>query len=279
MSLPAKTCGALVELGQLPDDDLDLAETALILATGDRPDVNLDSYRRHLKVLCDDVGAYITGLPMPLDVETCHEALVQVLFRRYGYMGGEDAFDGPEAANLTHVIDRRSGLPVVLGVLYIHVAQKLGWNAEGLSFPGRFLLRLEVNSERLILDPLSGGAAVNTIDLRGILKSVSGHHAELQPEYYQSVTAREILLQIQNNIQILMLKSDRVEDAIEVIDTMLLFAPKATYLWREKAVLLVRVDLIPEAITALEFFLKYDHGAESNYKASMLLQELRQRLN
>jgi regulator of sirC expression with transglutaminase-like and TPR domain len=279
LNLSAKLRKALVEIGQLPDDNLDLAETALLLAKADRPEVQLDSYQRHLVSLCDDVGGYISGFPTPLSLEICHEALVQVLFRRYGYVGGEDCIDDPEAANLTHVIDRRSGLPVVLGTLYIHVAHQLGWNAEGLNFPGRFLLRLEVNSERLILDPFAGGVAINTLDLRGILKDISGHHAELQPEYYQTLTAREILLRIQNNIRGRMLRLDRVEDAIAVIDTMLLFAPKVTYLWREKAVLLARIDLIPEAIIALEFFLKYDYGMDSRYKASMLLQELRQRLN
>ena len=279
MNLPPQICEALVEFGQQSDDELDLAEIALILATIDRPAVHLDSYRRHLQILCDEVGAYMAGLPTPLNVEICHEALIQVIFRRYGYIGGEDSFDDPEAANLTHVIDRRSGLPVVLGVIYIHVARHQGWIAEGLNFPGRFLLRLEVNSERLIMDPFAGGAAINTQSLRDILKVVSGYHAELRPEFYQSVTAREILLRTQNNIRNRMLRSDRVEDAIEVIDTMLLFAPKSTHLCWEKATLLARIDQIPEAILALEQFLVHGRGSDTLYKASMLLQELRQRLN
>jgi len=279
LNLPTKICEALLEIGQLSDDDLDLAEASLILATVDRPSVNLDSYRRHLATLCDDVDIYIAGLPEPLGLGVCLEALVQVLFRRYGYVGGEDSSDDPEAANLTHVIDRRSGLPVVLGVLYIHVARQLGWNVEGLNFPGRFLLRIEINSERLIIDPFAGGAIINTPDLRGILKAVHGNQAELKPEYYQSLTVREILLRIQKNIWTRMLRSNRVEDAIEVIEVVLLFAPKETHLWREKAMLLMLIDLIPEAITALELFLRYDDGVYSHYKASMLLQELRQRLN
>ena len=279
MNLPPQICKTLVEFGQQSDDELDLAEIALILATIDRPAAHLDSYRRHLQTLCDEVGAYMAGLPTPLNVEICHEALIQVIFRRYGYIGGEDSFDDSEAANLTHVIDRRSGLPVVLGVIYIHVAGHQGWIAEGLNFPGRFLLRLEVNSERLILDPFAGGPAINTQSLRDILKVVSGYHAELRPEFYQSVTAREILLRTQNNIRNRMLRSDRVEDAIEVIDTMLLFAPKSTHLCWEKATLLARIDQIPEAILALEQFLMRGRGSDSLYKASMLLQELRQRLN
>jgi regulator of sirC expression with transglutaminase-like and TPR domain len=279
LNLSVKLYETLVETGRLSDDNLDLVETALLLAKAGRPGVQLDRYQRHLVTLCNDVGGYIAGLPTPLSVKICHEALVQVLFRRYGYIGSEDCFDDPEAANLTHVIDRRSGLPVVLGVLYIHVAHQQGWNADGLNFPGRFLLRLEVNSERLIIDPFVGGATINTYDLRNILKAVSGHHAELQPEYYQSISAREILLRMQNNIRNRMLRADQVEDAIQVIDTMLLFAPKATYLWREKAMLLTHIDQVPRAIIALERFLKYEQSGDSRYDAVSLLQELRHRLS
>jgi regulator of sirC expression with transglutaminase-like and TPR domain len=108
---------------------------------------------------------------------------------------------------------------------------------------------------------------------------VSGFHAELQPKFYQSVTARAILLRIQNNNKNRLLRSDRVEDAIEVIDTMLLFAPKFPHLWWEKATLLARIEQIPKAILALEQFLVHGRGSDSLYEASMLLQELRQSSN
>lgn len=279
MRLPPDICEALVDVGRESDDRVDLAETALILATVDRPAVHLDSYRRHLSALSEEVGAYVSGLRVPLDLAMCHEALVQVLFRRYGYIGGEDSFDDPDAANLTYVIDRRSGLPVLLGVLYIHVARAQGWGAEGLNFPGRFLLRLEVESERMIIDPFVGGVGVDPQGLRDILKALSGNHAELQPGYYEAVSSRDILLRVQNNIHNRLLRSGRIEDAIAVIEVMLLFAPSATHLWRECGLLHARLDNVEQAIGALETYLRQDHGSDSRYNASMLLQELRQRLN
>lgn len=279
MNLPPEICEALVAIGQQPDEEMDLVEAALILATVDRPAVHLDSYRRHLATISDEVGAYVAGLMEPLDVAICHEALVQVIFRRYGYIGGDDSFDDAEAANLTHVIDRRSGLPVLLGIIYIHAARQQGWGAEGLNFPGRFMLRLEVSSERLIVDPFAGGAVVGSNDLRDILKALSGYHAELEPEHYKPVSAREIVLRVQNNIHNRLLRAERVEDAIEVIETMLLFAPKATHLWYECGMLHARINQVAKAIAALETYLQQDRGSDSRYNASMLLQELRQRLN
>ncbi len=279
MRLPTDICEALVEVGRASDADVDLAETALILATVDRPAVHLDSYRRHLAALCQEVDAYVSGLKEPLDLAMCHEALVQVLFRRYGYVGTEESFDDPDAANMTYVIDRRSGLPVLLGILYIHVAQSQGWFAEGLNFPGRFFLRLGIGSERMIIDPFAGGVAIDPQGLRDILKALSGAHAELQRSFYEPVSSRQILLRIQNNIHNRLLRAGRLEDAITVIEVMLLFAPKATHLWRESALLHARLDQVEKAIAALETYLSHDQSGDSRYNASMLLQELRQRLN
>ena len=94
----------------------------------------------------------------------------------------------------------------------------------------------------------AGGAAVGSNDLRDILKTLSGYHAELEPEHYEQVTAREIVLRVQNNIRNRLLRADRVEDAIVVIETMLLFAPKATYLWRECGMLHARIHQVAKAI-------------------------------
>jgi len=279
LRIPSDIRKALHDIGQLADDDVDLAETALLLATIGRPAVQLESYRRHLATLCSDVSRYLSGLSRPPELTDCHEALVQILFRRYGYMGTEESFNDQDAANLTYVIDRRSGLPVQLGLLYIHVARQQGWQAEGLSFPGRFLFRLEVNGERFIIDPYDGGAVVSPHDLRGLLKTISGAHAELLPDYYQAVSPRAVLLRIQNNIYNRLLRAGYIEEAVDVIRIMLLFAPKATDLWRECGLLYARLDNIEQAIKALETYLGFDTGGDSRYNASMLLQELRQRLN
>ena len=87
-------------------------------------------------------------------------ALNEIILLKYGYCGDELTYDDLQNANLMRVIDRRKGLPVVLGILFIDAARAQGWEAAGLAFPGHFLIRLAERAERLILDPFHGGAGL-----------------------------------------------------------------------------------------------------------------------
>jgi regulator of sirC expression with transglutaminase-like and TPR domain len=84
-------------------------------------------------------------------------ALNRTIHARYGYEGDSATYDDLQNANLIRVIDRRKGLPIALGILYIHAARSHGWDIVGLSFPGHFLLRLDCAGERAILDPFHRG--------------------------------------------------------------------------------------------------------------------------
>ena len=276
-----KVCRHLSRLGTLGDNELGLSEAALILAGAERPGIDATVYERHLEKLTDDVAAYagkdadskINGLQIRA------EALQQIVSRRYGYAGSEDAYENFECGNLMRVIDRREGLPTLLGIIYIHVARALGWTIVGLDFPPRFLIRLEYCGQRKILDPFGGGRLLEPFNLRKLYKAVAGPHVEITPEHTKPMTNRAIILRSQRNAKVLHLRSDDLEQALDVVDTLILIAPKNPALWREAGILNARMDRLKEAVAALEVFLSYADADASRYRTSILLQELRGRLN
>ena len=83
------------------------------------------------------------------------DALAAVLAEGYGYAGDTLTYEDLQNANLMRVIDRKKGLPVALGILYIHAGRAQGWDIAGLAFPGHFLVRIEGRGERRILDPFA----------------------------------------------------------------------------------------------------------------------------
>lgn len=284
MRVPLNIRTRLIEIGNAEDEDIDLAYAALVLAAADRPGVSMDPYVRHLEQLASDVGDYAEGSAQDaMDPDEALslriEALVQVIVRRYGYGGSDVVFDDLDAANLMRVIDNRSGLPVSIGILFIAGARAQGWQATGLDFPGRFLVRLDAGGMRKIIDPFAGGAIIEAPDMRSMFKAVVGNHVEMTPEHYRDMGNRDILLRLQSNIKSRLLQRERWDDAVEIIETMLLFAPGQTGLWREAGLLHTRLDHIKDAIRALEEFLRRTGAEEKRYKTSMLLQELRARLN
>lgn len=241
---------ALEQIGRLADDSIDLAEAALLLGALDLPETDLSHYRRHLAQLAADVADFAGPQAASLDVRVA--ALRHVLAERHGYDGDRRTYDDLQNANLMRVIDRRRGLPVALGILYIHAARAQGWRAFGINFPGHFLIAVEDDEERAIVDPFEQGAQVDLPTLQTMLRNAIGPQAELQPEYYASMTNRGVLLRLQNNIK------RRVKDAGEnqrvaaVLDAMLAIAPEIPDLWRECAEVRGELGEMRAALKALD---------------------------
>ena len=149
------------------------------------------------------------------------------------------------------VIDRRKGLPIALGILYIHCGRRLGWNICGLNFPGHFLIRLDDGAGRTILDPFNNGTERTEAELRGLLKSTQGAFAELSPDHYAMIGNRAILIRLQNNRKIRLLTENQIADGLKVVEDILLFAPEETSLWHEAAVLNAHLKNFHAAIIAL----------------------------
>ena len=270
----AKT--TLRDIGASRDAPFEIAEAALALASLDRPRVPLERYRRHLVTLTEDIGQLAVGCT---SLEDRLAALNNVLVDKHGYAGDQLNYDDLQNANLIRVIDRKKGLPVALGILYIHTARAQGWKIDGLAFPGHFLLRLTEGGERLVMDPFHAGAARQTHELRDLLKAMSGNDAELRPEHYAEVSDREILLRLQNNIKLRLIQQNDAAGAEAVVARMLMLAPEQTALWWETGVLNAQAGQLQAAIEAIERFVELDARPQPRQEAAIFLQRLRDRLN
>ncbi|MDH3699917.1 MAG: transglutaminase-like domain-containing protein [Alphaproteobacteria bacterium] len=272
----------LRRIGAAPEAPFDLADGALALASVDRPGVALDHYQNHLKDLARDVAAAYEAPALEADAGAagrCVAALNRIVLDEYGYAGDELTYDDVQNANLMRVIDRRKGLPIALGILYLHAGRAQGWSMAGLGFPGHFLVRLDLDGERIIVDPFNGGRICAADDLRGLLKAMQGQEVELRPEHYAEVTDREVLLRLQNNIKLRLLQLEKTDAAAAVADTMLLFAPDVLTLWREAGLLHAHAGNLRAAADALENYLTRETREGPRQDAALFLQRLRERLN
>ena len=129
----------LKHVGTMQESEIGLAEVALSLASLDRPGVSLQKYNHHLEILQLDIAKEGKNASTALDRAT---ALINVMWGLHEYKGDDKFYDDIQNANLMSVIDRRRGLPISLGILYLHAAHSLGWNAEGVNFPAHFLIRV-----------------------------------------------------------------------------------------------------------------------------------------
>ncbi|MBI3517003.1 MAG: transglutaminase family protein [Proteobacteria bacterium] len=260
-----------------PAERLDLGEAALALASLERRQVGIERYRDHLVRLGEDVGACAGAAADTLAARTA--ALNAAILGKHGYRGDAENYDDLQNANLMRVIDRRRGLPVTLGILYIHAARAQGWDMVGLSFPGHFLVRLEAADGRAIIDPFNGGKTPDAGALRELLRATAGAEAELAPEHYETVPDRAVLLRLQNNIKLRLIGADRIAKAAEVVEVMLLFAPDQADLWREAGLLHAHLGNLGAAGAAIEHFLALADNDTARHTMATLLQRVRAKLN
>jgi regulator of sirC expression with transglutaminase-like and TPR domain len=275
----------LRRIGAEPQAPFDLAEAALALAGLARRELDLEPYRRHLAAIAQQVAqsaAAAEARPAESAGDLLRRrvsALNATLIDRFGYEGDRTTYDDLDNADLTRVIDRRRGLPVALGILWIHAARAQGWPIEGLAFPGHFLLRLGEGGPAVIIDPFDGGRIHDAASLRALLKATAGSEAELAPEHYAAVEDRDVLLRLQNNIKLRLIRDGRLAEAAAVLDRMLLLAAEQASLWRESGMVHARIGNLRRATAALEAFLERAAGAEERRQVTQLLQDLKSRLN
>jgi regulator of sirC expression with transglutaminase-like and TPR domain len=276
----AEARAALTAAGQMPDAELDLAGVALQFARIDAPEADWQAAAAHLSDLARQAVQAALADPDADAGDSVRraEALAGVL-ARFGYEGDEATYDDPANANLIRVTQRRCGLPVALGILWLHVAEAAGWSAHGLDFPGHFLLSLESPRGATVVDPFHGGLVLEAPALRLLLKRMEGEQAELRPGLLSAVGKRSVLLRLQNNIKLRRLREGALPGALACTEDMLRLAPEEAALWREAAVMNQRLDRIGQALTCLERFLSLVPDGEAAARARAMAAELRQRLN
>jgi regulator of sirC expression with transglutaminase-like and TPR domain len=263
---------ALRRVGSEDDSRIDLAEAALMLAAIDRPGTPLDAYREHLGRLTVETSE-ASSLAEKVD------AVAAVLFERHGYHGDNKTYDDMQNANLMSVIDRRKGLPVALGILYIHVARAQGWRCHGTNFPAHFFVCLASDEAVTMVDPFYGGRELGRDALERRLESMIGEGAELEPEHCAAVGNRAVLIRLQNNIKLRAIQNGDLARAAAILQTMALIAPDHAAVRCELAALRARQGEVKAAIRLLEDFVAETVDRRARDTAAAYLDRLRSHLH
>ena len=252
----------LKEIGARGEEPFDIGEAALLLGSFDRPGVPLARYHAHFDELAATAGS--------------PDSLAAALGGAFGYTGDRATYDDLQNANLLRVIDRRKGLPVALGILYMATGRRLGAHVEGLDFPGHFLIRVD---RKEIVDPFERGAAREPPALRQMLKAAYGPSAELQTAHFRPATDRSVLLRLQNNIRLRLARRRQFDAALAVLERMAWIAPDLAELLRERAMLEAALGRFKGAVESLERYIAMEPADGPRLEAAALIQRFRARLN
>lgn len=239
-----------------PEEELDLAEAALLVAQDEYPALDVSAYLHRL----DQFASHIKARLKPeAGCEDIVVALNEFLFDEQGFSGNTDNYYDPRNSFLNEVLDRKLGIPLTLCLIYIEVGRRVGLALEGVSFPGHFLVKFATQEGYVVLDPFSGGIPISEEDLVERLTERFGEeNAQAAPLAQLLVSAgkKEILLRMLRNLKAIYLHNQDLNRTLTVMNRILLVAPDLADEVRDRAQLYERLECFRPALEDYRRYLK-----------------------
>lgn len=255
-------------------EDVSLAEGALLIATEEYEDLDIDGYLNRIA----DMGAALRGRLRP-DISTTDAliALNRYVFEELGFSGNADDFYDPRNSFLNDVIDRKLGIPITLAVLYIEIGRRVGLPLHGVSFPSHFLVKCTLRDGAIILDPFARGASLGLEDLQERLKAVVKDIA-LDPELVKSMlnaaSPNDIFARMLRNLRAIYLsKGDRTK-ALSASNRILALLPQAAEEYRERGDLYRELECFRAALDDFRRYVAMAPLAQDTDRVKLRIAEL-----
>ena len=241
------------ELARLPDDQIDVARGALLVARDVYDNLEIDYLLSELDLLgegCQDYEAMSEDrLPSLRD----RVQRVNLSFRARGFRGNSEDYYDPRNSLLNDVMQRGLGIPITLSIIWVAMARGASLLARGVAFPGHFLVRVDGPRTRagkpIIVDPFQGGRIIDEQAATVLLKRTLGDGAELNASLFEPANPRATLVRLITNLQATYVRRGELTRAFLAADRIVTLVPDSPRMLRERGELALRIGA-PEVARA-----------------------------
>lgn len=246
-----------------------LAQAALAIARIEYPRLEGGPYLQQLDVMGEAARLRIgrqmdeTGDASPLASVT---ALNAYLFEDQRFIGNRDRYEDPRNSCLNEVLDRRTGIPITLSLVYIEVGRRAGLPVEGVNFPGHFLVRLPADMTEtpgcVIIDPFHAGALLSERDCRRLLQKHVGAEVAFSRSLLAPATRTQIVARMLLNLKRTYVHMRSFPQARDVTELLLAVTPSALSELRDRGLLAYHLNDMTGALRDLQTYLKLTSMSE-----------------
>jgi regulator of sirC expression with transglutaminase-like and TPR domain len=229
----------------------------------------LNSFRRELQQpepAPERLALYIAGMAYPLlDVEeelarldaiaaVVSRALVaiepgyeramrflDVLYYDLGFVGNHDNYYEPNNSFFNVVLQNRTGLPIMLSLLYMTIGKRLGIDVTGMGFPGHFMVRYREHTGSWLIDPFNGKLMAPQ-EVNGYLSQLFAQPVTLMLDSFTPISTQALVQRILNNLRNVYLGHRAFSMALRVSDYLITVDPLDRNAWRERGLLYYQED-------------------------------------
>lgn len=198
--------------------------------------------------------------------------LNEFLFQKCGFHGDVDDYYNPKNNFLNYVIDKKTGIPITLSILYSELGKHIGMDLRIIGFPSHVIVE---GGEELILDPFNSGKHLSVDDLLEILNLNFGEEVELVPEYLNEITTEEILIRILRNLKSSYKDSYSYNQSLRCNMMILAINPDSTEEIRDAGILEEKMQNYEKATEFLNKYLELVPNAEDADFILQLIKKMR----
>lgn len=226
----------------------------------------INEIAKSLKILLSDVKnpTYLISM------------LNEHLFTTLGFHADTDDYYNPKNNFLNEVLDKKSGIPITLSIIYVEVARRIGLDLRICGFPSHVVVKY---GEEMILDPFGGGRLLDVEDLEEILYRNFGEEIEFSPEFLDELPEDKVLIRIIRNLKNSYAQSYAYQKALQCVNMILHSEPDSPDEIRDKGILLDRLLNKKEALGYLNKYLEIAPEAPDADFVLELIRDIREKIN
>jgi regulator of sirC expression with transglutaminase-like and TPR domain len=257
------------------EEEIDIAEGALVIASDEYPRLDVDGYLTRLDVMAGHARPHLPADGNPRQVV---DVLARYLFGELGFGGNRENYYDPRNSYLNEVLDRRLGIPISLSVLYWAVAEPLGLSIAGVNLPAHFMLRVDDGELPMFVDPFHAGAVMDRAACERRLSEILQQPVTLTDSTLAACSIEVIVTRMLRNLKAIYLGSQDVPSALPVQRRLVALNRQDAGELRDLAMLCIQADRPGEAIDPLQAYLDSAPPDTQDQQIRALFDVVRHRL-
>ncbi len=258
------------------DEGLPLLEAAATLGQDDYPDLDVQQVMHDVDQLADRLRRRVAADADPMDRL---RALGQFFFGDLGFAGNVNDYYNPDNSLIHVVLHTRRGIPISLAVLWLELAQGLGLRAEGVGFPGHFLVQVNLDEGRVVIDPFTG-QSLDRAELRERIEQFLPDLAAAPTAdpslalYLRPAGPRHILARMLRNLQDIHRTQEDWRRFVRVQDRLVTLLPDAWAEYRDRGLAWAEQGEPRRAAADLALYLRQAADASDRHIIASRLRQL-----
>ena len=268
------TGDALFELAQLENDQIDLAKGALLIAKDAYADLDIEMYLQRLNQMAEELQSQIGNAA---DTSDQINHLNRYLFEEQGFAGSsQEHYYDARNSYLNEVLERKTGIPITLSIVYMEIGKRIGLPLVGVGFPGHFIVKHR--DLEAVIDPFERGQILSDEDLSERLTRIFRESMPMHPRFLQAVTNKEILARMLRNLRQIHFRKEEHEKAVNVGEQITWLAPQSAQDYRDLGYLYYQVNAYGKSLAAFNTYLRLSDDPSDREEISRNIRVLTQQI-